>query len=133
MRIRIDGELLTVDKVLNYGGLPMICCGHEEYYLAESSEAAGKAARECWKDMAENDLKEFACLVGEETLVQWGLGKYAGPGSTQVRSLQEWLDLHLDAPEEKFAGYDGIERDVDRVGRLVDELGFVPSVAYRHN
>lgn len=102
MKIRIDGELLEVDKVLNFGYLPMVVCGREEYYLAESSEAAGKKAREYWEDMAENDPKEFTYLVGEETLIQWGLGKYAGPGSTQVRSLQEWLDRALNYKWEEI-------------------------------
>lgn len=133
MRIRIDGELLTVDEVRTCTSLPMVRCGREEYYLAESSEKAGEAARERWADMAENDPREFEAMVGAETLVKWCLGQYAGPGSTQVKSLQEWLDLTADHPEEEFASYDGHEREVERVGRLQDELGFCPTMAYRAN
>ncbi len=59
--------------------------------------------------MAENDSKEFVCMVGEETLVAWALGQYAGPGSTHVQSLNEWLDLWLNTPEEHFASYDSCE------------------------
>ena len=134
-RIRIDGELFTIKKVWNNGGdLPQIDTEEgQEFFLAEDSEAAGKAARQRWEEMAENDPREFTCMVGEETLIQWGMGHYAGPGSTQVKSLQEWLDLWLDTPEEEFASYDHTERDVERVGRLSDELGFVPTVAYRCN
>ena len=72
-------------------------------------------------------------MIGESTLVAWALGQYAGPGSTQVCSLEEWLELWLDTPEEHFAGYDSTQRDVERVGTLRDELGFTPTVAYRHN
>lgn len=133
-RIKIDGEVYQVDDVQTaYRSLPEITCGKVEFILAESSEAAGKAAREYWKDMAENDTKEFTCMVGEETLIQWALGHSAGPGSTHVNSLEEWLDLWLDTPEEHFASYDSEERTVNRCGKLRDELGFTPKVAYRRN
>ena len=72
-------------------------------------------------------------MVGEKTLVAWGLRQYAGPGSTQVKSLEEWLDLWLDTPEEHFASCDSEEREVSRCGKLREELGFIPTVAYRHN
>jgi hypothetical protein len=134
MRIKIDGELYHVSKVYNHGYLPMIETEEgEDFYLSESSEKAGEAARQYWEELAQNDPKEFACLVGEETLVKWGMRHYAGPGSTQVRSLEEWLDLWLDTPEEEFASYDSIERSVERVGVLARELDFIPCVAYRYN
>ena len=134
MRIKIDGEICTIKDVHTYGGLPMVETDDgKEFYLAESSEKAGEEARKYWKDMAENDPKEFTCMIGEETLVSWGLGRYASPGSTQVKSLEEWLDLWLDTPEEHFASYDSEEREVSRCGKLREELGFTPTVAYRHN
>ena len=133
LRIRIDGELYEVEKLYTGGYLPMISIGRLEFYLAESSEQAGEKAKEYWQDMAKNDSEEFACLVGTKTLIQLGLGQYAGPGSTQVTCLEDWLDLWVDTPEEQWASYDGTELDVDRVGQLARELGFVPTVAYRHN
>lgn len=72
-------------------------------------ETAGQNARDYWEDMAQNDKSEFICMVGEGTLVSWCLGDYAGPGTTKVSSLEEWLDLWLDTPEEHFASYDGEE------------------------
>jgi hypothetical protein len=101
----------------------------EEYYLFRDREEAGEAAREYWEDLALNDPREFTCLVGEETLIQWGLGIYAGPGSTHVKSLEEWLNLWLNAPEEHFASYDGQEREFKC--KHPDWEDF--SVAYRHN
>jgi hypothetical protein len=102
---------------------------NEEYYIFESSEQAGEAAREYWEDLAQDDPQEFACLIGEKTLVQWAMGQYAGPGSTQVTSLNEWLDLWLDTPEEHHASYDGVEREFN--SKHPDFAGY--TVAYRHN
>lgn len=134
MRIKIDGEKHVIDEVFDGGYLPLVRCGRMEFYVAENSDAAGKAARRYWADMAENDPKEFACIVGAETLIQWGMGHYAGPGTAQVRSLQEWLDVCADYPEEEFGSYDGQECEVEAAGaRLREELGFRPTVAYRHN
>lgn len=131
MRIRIDGELYHVKDIFN--GSYVDTVEGPQFYLAEDSEAAGKAAREYWEDMADNDPKEFTCIVGEEALIQWGLGRSASPGSVGVSSLTEWLDLWLDHPEEHWASDDSTERTVERCGKLADDLGFMPTVAYRAN
>jgi hypothetical protein len=134
MKITIDGEEHEVDEVLDYGQLPMIRIGRLEFYVAKDSKAAGKAARQYWVDMAENNKSEFRSLVGDDALIAWALGEYGGPDSTKTKSLEEWFDLSLNVPEEHFAGYDGTERDVDKVSReLRKALGFTPKVAYRHN
>ena len=118
--IKIDGTLYHVKEIHEFGSLPEIETDEgEDFILALDSGDAGKS--------------EFACIVGESTLVSWALKQWAGPGSSQVQSLDDWLDLHLDVPEEHFASYDGVERDVDRVGQLADDLGFTPTVAYRSN
>lgn len=104
------------------------------FIVAIDAEVAGKGARERWAEMASSDPSEFACMVGEATLVQWGMGHSAGPGSTQVTSLSDWLDLWLDTPEEEWAGYDGAECEVTETGAdLIDAIGFLPTVAYRSN
>ena len=153
--ITIDGKVYHVTETCDFGYLPMIETEEgPEFYLAENTEEAGKAARKSYAGMAEKDPRELTALVGEETLVEWALGHSAGPGSTGVSSLEEWLDLWLDTPEEEFASYDGIARDVEAVDsiptdeaerpeaalesdcvnpELVQELGFWPTVAYRHN
>lgn len=110
--IKLDGETEAV-SVHAWGRLQCLRAGNREWYVAESREVAGEAAREYWADMAANDPTEFACIVGEETLIQWGMGHYAGPGSTSVKSLGDWLDLWLDTPEEQWASYDGAEIDVE--------------------
>jgi hypothetical protein len=135
MSIVIDGETFEVDDVRDMSpGLAEVMDGRLEFVIADEAETAGHAARERWAEMAEHDPAEFRCMVGDEALVNWALGQYAGPGSTQVKSLDEWLDLHIDAPEEEFARYDGNERSVERVGsELFEQLGFMPTVAYRSN
>ena len=134
MVINIEGQEYLVEEVQTYGYLPLLICGEKEFYVAESHESAGKAAREYWKDMARDYPGDFVRIVGKENLVKWALGQWAGPGSVQVRSLEEWLNLHLDVPEEQFGGYDGTELVVQSCSDdLVDELGFKPTVAYRWN
>ena len=104
----------------------------ERWILFKDEEAAGETVRERWADMAAHDPQEFACMVGQETLVAWALGQWAGPGSTQVQSLSEWLDLVADNPAEELASYDGVQVDVSNVTPgVVDALGFTPYVAYR--
>lgn len=135
-RIHIDGELFHVTNVrqIGFGDLYEIETEEgDEFILSEDSETAGQAARERWQEMAEHDPEEFACMVGNETLIKWGLGQPAGPGTSKVRSLSEWLDLWLDAPEDEWARYDGNERTVERVGKLAAEMGYTPTVAYRSN
>jgi len=68
--------------------------------------------------------------LGAETLIRWALGMPAGPGSRQVRSLNEWLDLWLETPEEEL----GEEFEVVQVAEdLVDWLGFRPRVAFKRH
>ena len=133
--IEIDGEVLEVESVNNYDPTYLDLSDGTEWIIFETQEAAGEAAREYWEDMTQNDPREFTCMVGKETLVSWALGQYAGPGYTQVKSLEEWLDLWLDTPEEHFAGYDGEEHDCRINNHLKDELDFYTKncVCYRHN
>lgn len=141
MFIVLDGEKTEVDETdLTLSGyLPMLSFGRQQYYLAPSAEYAGKKARQYYEEMAQNDPREFTCMVGESTLIAWGLGQWAGPGSTSTRNLEDWLDLWLDTPEECWASYDGTESSVDRIGKLAKVLGWEDEakagtiVAYRHN
>jgi hypothetical protein len=134
--IAINGEAHEITKIYSHYPEVVLDDG-TEWIVFESRETAGEAAREYWEDMARNDPKEFTCMVGEETLVSWALGQYAGPGSTQVKSLEEWLDLHLDCPEEHFGSYDGSECDCQISRNARDELNLPEdckqAVCYRHN
>lgn len=138
--IVIDGESYILETIRSLGFQAEMVeispsVGHSpSFIVSEDQETAGQAARERWAEMAEHDPSEFACIVGEQTLVAWALGQPAGPGTSQVTSLSEWLDLWLDTPEEEWAGWDHAEREPSEVGpALRDELGFWPGVAYRSN
>lgn len=135
MRIKIMGQWQEIEDTFEGGYLPMVELEDgTEWYVAKDAEAAGKANREYWEEMANNDPKEFARIVGEETLIKWGLGQWAGPGSAQVRSLAEWLDAVEGCPEEQWASWDGNEIEVeDCDDEAEEEIGFRPTVAYRHN
>ena len=142
--VQIDDELIEIDKVHDYGYLPMLSLGQNlDYYIAKSQEDAGIKARKYWKEMADDDPGEFTYIVGESTLIAWALGKSAGPGYTKVTSLEEWLDLFLGCPEEVWGSYDSAELDIQGISTgLLEELGWKdviesPSlynlVVYRHN
>lgn len=130
-RIKIDGELYRISSIFDNGLLPLITTEEgQEFYLAKDSETAGEKAVEYWQDMKYNDREEFRCIIGEERLRQWSLGKSDSFG---ISSFKNFCKIVATVPEEDFASYDHIERSVDRIGRAVDELGFIPTVAYRHN
>ena len=99
-----------------------------EVHLFKDEEQAGEYARDYWKDFIEGDPTEAVEILGAENLIRWALGQFAGPGTTQVRSLEEWLDLYLDAPDEHF---EYGPYDIEAIGEnLVEILGFKPTVAY---
>jgi len=130
--ITIEDELTEVRKVYNGGYLQMLELEDgTEWYVARDSEQAGEAAAKYWRDMAEGDPKEFACIIGEERLVQWGLGQSDSFG---ISGVDDFCERNANVPEENFASYDGQEREVTACSEsLEDELGFKPTVAYRHN
>ncbi len=147
-RIRIAGELLTIDRVYDNGSgyLPLIETSDGcEYYIAAAGGCngladcaidlgcAGCAAEQYYRDMANNDPSEFECMIGSENLIALALGQPVAPGSRTVRSINEWFELCAEVPEENFGSYDGSELDVDRFGTIADDIGFEPTIAYRHN
>jgi len=127
----INGERTTFnsDNDSDYGYGKEITTNDGEFVIFEDADWAGESAREYWEDLAKNDPEEFACIVGEETLIAWALGQWAGPGTSQVRSLNEWLDLWLDTPEEHFASWDGEEREFHSLHPDYQDY----TVAYRTN
>jgi hypothetical protein len=135
--IKIDGEWYVVDRVNSYGYTTLGLDDGTDWYIFESSEVAGEVTKEYWRDMAESDPREFTAIVGEKTLIAWGLGQLAGPGYVHVRSLQDWIELTGDYPEEQWASYDGTEVEPEECNEaLATELGFddiANVVIYRHN
>jgi hypothetical protein len=137
MYIKFDGTTHFVDTVYQ-NELEFDGC---EYVVFASAEDAGHDARKYWEDLAQDDPKEFTCIVGEKALIAWGLGQNYAPGSIGVNSLEEWLDLWLDTPEEHFAIWDSQEIQVQRISpRLCDALGWsydhcqdTDAVLYRTN
>lgn len=123
MLIKLDGDSPEeVDKAyVNRGDLPMIDIGNQDYYLAPSSEVAGEAVRERWRDMKDNDKREFRCLIGDERLIQWACGESDGFG---ISSFDEFLERVGDSPGEELSSYDGEERDARINLPLAEELGW---------
>jgi len=99
-----------------------------EIHLFKDEEQAGEYARDYWKDFIEDDRASAIEILGAETLMAWALGDPAGPGTSKVNSLEEWLDLYLDAPDEHF---ELGPFEIEAIGEnLVEILGFKPTIAY---
>ena len=97
--------------------------------LFKTREDAGQYARQYWEDYVECESSEdVVAILGAETLISWALGRSAGPGTSKVNSLEEWLDLYLDAPDEHF---EYGPYDIEAIGEnLVEILGFKPEAAF---
>ena len=100
-----------------------------ELYVFKNEEDAGQCARDYWEDYIDSySSEEIVELLGADTLIAWALGREAGPGSSKVKNLNEWLDLYLDAPEEHF---DSGPYQIELVAENIEEIiGFKPTVAY---
>ena len=100
-----------------------------ELFLFKNEEDAGQCARDYWEDYIDSESnEEIVAILGADTLISWALGKEAGPGSSKVKNLNEWLDLYLDAPEEHF---DSGPYQIELVAENIEEIiGFKPTVAY---
>ena len=112
------------------GGVAELPTGNygTELHLFKNEEQAGEYARDYWRDFIDGDPDTAVEILGAKNLIRWALGQFAGPGTTQVRSLEEWLDLYLDAPDEHFE-YGPFE--IEAIGEnLVEKLGFRPTIAY---
>jgi hypothetical protein len=144
MKIKIEGEKTMYEEWQveyidwdNAYNLPSLECVNEDgeravFLVARDDEEAGEAAREYWRNLAETDPREFARIVGEDTLISWALGQYAGPGYEKVRSLEEWLDVVAENAEEELATYDHWARGVEEADEELEKnLGFRPTVAFR--
>ena len=135
--IVIDNEIVEVENIttIGIGKGALLDCGNQQYYIFPNKDEAGIAAREYYENMAKNDPEEFMCIVGKKALVSWCLNQPYAVGSTSTKSLDEWLDLWLDTPEDHFSTYDGETIDIYINNNLKNELGFGTKtcVAYRSN
>ena len=96
--------------------------------LFKTREDAGQYVRDYWEDYVDSESpEEVMAILGAETLISWALGRSAGPGTSKVNNLKEWLDLYVDTPEEHFEE----EYEIDAIAsNLVEILGFKPEAAF---
>ena len=96
--------------------------------LFKTREDAGQYARQYWEDYVECESSEdVVAILGAETLISRALGRSAGPGTSKVNNLEEWLDLYIDTPEEHIEE----EYEIDAIAsNLVEILGFKPEAAF---
>jgi hypothetical protein len=130
--VNIDGEV--IDVTITDSAYVTVSDGKREWYVFQDRETAGQEAAEYWRNMAEYDQGEFATIVGENTLIDWCLGNYAGPGDTKVPSIEDWFELWENAPEDQWAT-DMVEREGTLSKQAQEEIGFDEKevVFYRYN
>lgn len=130
-QITIDGETYDVHEMVNCGYLVRVVCESPDgptFYVARDSEHAGEAVKQYYLDMIDGDPDGFVCLVGSKNLISWGMGKWAN----HAKTLEGWLRMIACVPEVVWGTHDGTEYEIDRVSQdIVDDLGWIPSVAYR--
>ena len=125
MMVIFGGNEEIVSEISTYSVAPILHIGKKEWYIFKSRDEACTEARKYWEDMAQDSPKEFAELVGTETLVSWALGQWAGPGNEHAQNLDGWLDIVYEHPEEEWGRYDGRELEVDGMSEeLRQELNF---------
>lgn len=131
--LAIDDVVNTVVDYYQFSNTTMLELDDgTEWYVFEEPEEAGAAARKYWEDLADNDPKEFAAVVGEEALIAWGREQNYAPGCVGVSSLEEWFDLVENTPEDLWGSYDGTE-SVCRINKaMMRELGFEHLEGKRH-
>jgi len=98
----------------------------EYFYLFASEDDAGKHVREYWSELIQDDPREAVDILGADTLIEWALGRPAGPGHYKVHSLEEWLDLYLTDWHEHFEDYQYVDAISDD---LEEAIGFKPLIA----
>lgn len=126
--------------------------GEDQEYLLLASDAdasllAIDRVRNSYVGTKDNiDFSTAVTMMGNENLVKWALGME----SNGCRSVQEWVERAGEDPGNTLGGYNGTAVDVGRVStdvepeylqdlgedswqRLVQEIGFVPTIAYRTN
>ena len=117
--IVIENEVVEVTNVNDYGVTYLECDNGCEYAIFRSRDEAGKAARDYWQDMRDNDKEEFKCLIGPERLLQWACDESDSFG---ISSFDEFLDIIETVPEEQFAIYDGYEIGLTKLKNMNKNL-----------
>lgn len=114
-------EAEEVDDVHTGGDLPVIDTGYEDYCLARDRDTAGYVVRERWRDMRDNDRTKLRALLGDDRLIQWGLGESDSFG---ISSFDEFLERFGDSIEEELATYDGDEIEAEVNIKLATRIGW---------
>jgi len=140
MKIIIDEEEYIVEEIIEGSYLPLLLCEDGTgWCVAYDSIAAATSVEEFLFDLVENDPQEFRCLVGDECLINWALGKFDGPGTEHACSLRDWIQICGKYPEEQWASYDGERRKIDEIDdELLEELDWSDcppryALAFRYN
>ena len=129
-----DFFTVSVDSITDMGSYHIISLEDSEgrhfieLSVFKEEEDAGQIARDYWEELIRDDKEHAVEVLGADTLIAWALGEEAGPGTSKVKSLNEWLDLYLESPDEH---YDIGPFHIEAIGEnIVEYLGYKPAIAY---
>ena len=104
-----DFFTVSVDSITDMGSYHIISLEDSEgrhfieLSVFKEEEDAGQIARvTTGKNSLEMTRSTLVEVLGADTLIAWALGEEAGPGTSKVKSLNEWLDLYLESPDEHY-------------------------------
>ncbi len=126
----LDDKVVSFEKV-NFMNDMYKCSNGNKYYIFMNNDDAGETAREYYAEMADKCPDEILSMVGVRALIEWSRGCSYAAGCIGVSSLDEWLDLWLNNPEEHFA-CDGVEINIEKMNKnMQEEFCGLECVAYK--
>lgn len=108
----IDCTIQDITDIYDDAFGTCICIGNQEYYVFTDREDAEQAVYKYWEDMAQDDPKEFACIIGDDRLIKWALNQSDEYGICNADEFFEVCGQHC---EETLAGYDGQENEINGI------------------
>ena len=131
MFVQIQDRQYQVKEIKEGHALPLVVLddGHE-FFIGSSPEDAGEAAARYYWNLVDQDPHKLRQLIGDETLINWAMGKESGPVGRHEKSatsLQEWIEKIVKRhPDVEFGHYVGSEVRVGVSGDLARRLGIDP-------
>jgi len=134
LTLREYASIIALSKMTPPTASPDLAWGEAadgSQFLFGTLAAAQKAAGFYYRRLMDSDPELFCSLVGFGCVLNWAQGKPATPGDVECATLEDWLVLSENYPEECFGTENGETLHVTHCDdELRDALGFIPEVAY---
>ena len=114
-----------------YNGFILELGDKTKWTMYQTSEEAGEAVYEYFKDLAKNDEQEFMTVINNRAQMKQSLDKLFKAGKTEISD--EWLALWKRDPIMQWAVYEPIEYKAQIYDSFRDKINFTKNdvVLYR--